>query len=265
MADHDAAHRPRAQASQLQCATMIPPKIQVFPNADGLAQAAARRVVDAARESIARSGTFTFTLSGGSTPKALYELLANDEYRDRIDWPRVEIFFGDERTVPPDHPDSNYRMANQALLSKVPIKPENIHRMRGEIDPEQAAKEYGQLLKRRFGDDGGPDLVLLGIGDDGHTASLFPHTAALRETKHRAFANPVPKLNTTRLTLTAPLINRAGEILVLSAGENKAPVIRQILEEPPDPDRLPIQMIFPASGNLTYLLDVAAASMRQEP
>src|SRR5947208_1819883 len=138
---------------------MTPPQIKVLPDPGALAHAAADHVVDAAREALRRGDTFTLTLSGGSTPKALYELLASDAYRDQIDWGRVEIFFGDERTVPPDHPDSNYRMAREALLSKVPIPPENIHRMRGEIDPEQAAKEYGQLLKQRFGDDGGPDLV----------------------------------------------------------------------------------------------------------
>ena len=240
---------------------MSSPQIQVVSTSADLARAAAERVVLAARDNIEQSGGFTLVLSGGSTPKTLYELLASDEHRNQIDWSRVEIFFGDERTVPPDHPDSNYRMASEALLTKVPINPEKIHRFRGEIDPEQAAKEYGQLLKQRFGDDGGPDLVLLGIGDDGHTASLFPHTSALRETKHRAVANPVPKLNTTRLTLTAPLINRAREVLVLAAGDKKAPVLREILEGAPDSDRLPIQMIWPISGNLIYLLDAAAAAM----
>src|SRR6187431_2231813 len=161
------------------------PKVKVFDTADLLAEAAAQHVVDAARDAIERSGSFTFTLSGGSTPKKLYTLLASPAYRDQIDWPRAEIFFGDERTVPPHHADSNYRMASETLLSKVRIPPQNTHRFRGEIDPNDAAKEYGQLLKQRFGDEDGPDLILLGIGDDGHTASLFPHTAALDEQKHR--------------------------------------------------------------------------------
>jgi len=243
---------------------MTPPQIRVLPTPDALAQAAAERVVDAARRNTERNGTFSLTLSGGSTPKALYTLLASDHYRGQIDWPEVEIFFGDERTVPPDHPDSNYRMAHQALLSKVPLKPGNIHRMRGEINPEQAAKEYGQLLKERFGDDGGPDLVLLGIGEDGHTASLFPHSPALKETRHRCVANPVAKLKTTRLTMTAPFVNRAREVDVLAAGAGKAKVLHEVLEGPDDPERLPIQRIQPKSANLLYLLDAAAAGMHED-
>jgi 6-phosphogluconolactonase len=240
------------------------PKIKVFQSIDELADAAAQHVVNAARTAMRESQSFTLTLSGGSTPKSLYTLLASMEYRDQIEWSRVEIFFGDERTVPPDHCDSNYRMANEALLSKVPIVPHNVHRLRGEIEPNEAAKEYGQLLKQRFGDEGGPDLILLGIGDDGHTASLFPHTAALAEQKHRCVANEVPKLNTMRLTVTAPFINRAREVLVLAAGASKAPVLRQALEGPRDPQRLPIQMIAPTSGELIFLLDATAAGMRDQ-
>src|SRR5688500_8238638 len=182
-------------------------EIKVLPDPAAVAAEAAERVVRAADEAIALAGRFSFVLAGGSTPKALYELLASDDFRDRIDWPNVEIYFGDERTVPPDHKDSNYSMANEALLRRVPIKPENVHRMRGEIDPNDAAVAYGKLLKERFGD-GGPDMILLGMGDDGHTASLFPGTEALNETKHRAVANRVDKLSTTRITLTAPFINR---------------------------------------------------------
>ena len=239
---------------------MTQPEIQVLPDPAAVAAEAAERVVRAADEEIALAGRFSFVLAGGSTPKALYELLASDEYRDQIDWPHVEIYFGDERTVPPDHEDSNYRMAHEAMLSKLPIADSHVHRMRGEVDPEEAAKDYGLLLKEKFGD-GGPDLVLLGMGDDGHTASLFPGTTALAETKHRAFANPVPKLNTTRLTMTAPFINRAREVIITVTGANKAQRLAEVLEGPRDPERLPVQLIQPQSGKLTWLIDTAAAGM----
>jgi 6-phosphogluconolactonase len=154
-------------------------------------------------------------------------------------------------------------MANDALLSKVPLAKEHIHRMRGEIEPEAAAKEYGELLKEKFGD-GGLDLVLLGMGDDGHTASLFPGTAALHEMKHRCVANHVEKLNTWRITMTAPFINRAAAVLILLAGKDKAARLHEVLEGPRDPDRLPIQMIQPEMGTLTWLLDAGAAGMHEE-
>jgi 6-phosphogluconolactonase len=239
---------------------MTKPEIKVLPDPAAVAAETAERVVRAADEAIALAGRFSFVLAGGSTPKALYELLAGDSFRDRIDWPHVEIYFGDERTVPPDHKDSNYGMARVTMLSKLPIPESNVHRMCGEIDPEEAAKEYGLLLKEKFGD-GGPDLILLGMGDDGHTASLFPGTSALREMKHRAFANPVPQLNTTRLTMTAPFINRAREVMVTVIGANKASRLAEVLEGPRDPERLPVQLVQPSSGKLTWLIDTAAAGM----
>src|SRR4029079_4519066 len=171
---------------------------------------------------------FSIALSGGSTPKALFELLASEAYRSRIDCPRVVFFLGDELTIPPDHTDSNYRMAREALLSKVPVPGDNVYRMAGERDPNTAAREYGQMLKEKFGD-GGIDLVLLGMGDDGHTASLFPETEALDETKHRCVANFVPKLNTWRLTLTAPFINRSAQVILLVSGASKAPGLPEAL------------------------------------
>jgi len=166
-------------------------------------------------------------------------------------------------TVPPDHKDSNYRMAREALLSKVPIPGDNVYRMAGERDPNTAAREYGQMLKEKFGD-GGIDLVLLGMGDDGHTASLFPETEALDETKHRCVANFVPKLNTWRLTLTAPFINRSAQVILLVSGASKAQRLQEVLEGAPDPRRLPVQLIKPASGRLTWLVDAAAAGMTGE-
>lgn len=235
---------------------MITPEIKVLPSPAEIAKEAAERIVAAA----GAAEQFSFVLSGGSTPKALYELLATEDFRDRIDWGRCHIYFGDERCVPPDHADSNYRMAKLALLSKVPIPGDNIYRIRGEINPNDAAIEYGKMLKERFGDRG-PDLVLLGMGDDGHTASLFPGTEALKETHHRCVANYVEKFKAWRVTLTAPFINRAENVLILAAGAGKAARLQEVLEGPQEPDRLPIQLIKPASGKLSWLLDSAAAGM----
>jgi 6-phosphogluconolactonase len=233
-------------------------EIKIVPDAKAVAESAAALIVGAATQAIQLSGTFTIALSGGSTPKTLFELLAGDEYREQIDWTKVEVFFGDERAVGPDDPESNYRMAKETLLSKVPIKRQNVHRMRGEIDPNEAAIEYGRLLKERFGEEGGLDLALLGMGDDGHTASLFPHTAALKEVRHRCVANFVPKLDTWRITMTAPFLNRSREVIVLVSGEKKAPVLREVLLGPRDPERLPIQMISPSHGKMIWLIDEAA-------
>ena len=244
---------------------MTQPEILVQSDPAAVAAEAALRFVDIANDEIERKGRFSVALAGGSTPKATYELLAAEPYRSQVDWSKVQVFFGDERTVPPDHADSNYRMAREALLSKVPIPDDNVHRMRGEIDPEQAAMEYGRMLKEKFGDEGGIDLVLLGMGDDGHTASLFPHTAALEEVKHRCVANRVEKLNTTRLTLSAPFINRALYVLVLVTGANKAARVAEVLEGEPDPQRLPIQLIDPVPpGKAIWLMDAAAAGMGEE-
>ena len=236
------------------------PEIKVVPDAAEVAHEAAERVIAAASRAADDGRSFSIALSGGSTPKALFELLASDAYKSRIDWRNVEVFFGDERTVPPDHQDSNYRMADEALLAKVPIPRDNIYRMAGERDPQQAAKQYGQMLKEKFGD-GGMDLVLLGMGDDGHTASLFPETEALDETKHRCVANFVPKLNTWRITLTAPFINRARAVMILVAGASKAKRLQEVLEGPREPRRLPIQLISPTTGQLSWLVDAAAAGM----
>jgi 6-phosphogluconolactonase len=239
------------------------PEIKVLPDATEIAHEAAERVIAAARRVADEGRTFSIALSGGSTPKTLFELLATDPYKSRVDWAKVEVFFGDERTVPPDHKDSNYRMAREALLSKVPIPGDNVYRMAGERDPNTAAREYGQVLKEKFGD-GGIDLVLLGMGDDGHTASLFPETEALNETKHRCVANFVPKLNTWRLTLTAPFINRSAEVIFLVRGASKARRLQEVLEGSPNPRRLPVQLIKPASGRLAWLVDAAAAGMTGE-
>jgi 6-phosphogluconolactonase len=242
---------------------MSQPEFKVLSDPKEVTAEAARRIVAAAGAKLADPHHFfSLVLSGGSTPKALYELLAGEPYRSQLNWSNVEIYFGDERCVPPDHPDSNFLMAHTAMLSKLPIPEPNIHRMRGELPPEQAATEYGQLLKDRF-HDRGPDVVLLGMGDDGHTASLFPGTTALSETKHRCIANFVPRLNTWRITMSYPFLNTAHQVMILATGANKAARIKEVLEGPKDLQRLPIQGIEPA-GQLTWLLDVAAAGMHQE-
>ena len=241
------------------------PDVRVYPDPPAVARAAAELVAWTAAESIARQGTFSLVLSGGSTPRLLHQILADpaQPYRSKIDWPKVEIYFGDERAVPPDHPDSNYRMAQETLLSRVPIAPQNVHRIRGEINPEETAIDYGRLLKSRFGETGGPDLTLLGMGDDGHTASLFPHTPAIDETRHRAVAHFVEKSTTGpswRITMTAPFINRSGTVAALITGAGKAQRLKEVLHGPRDPKRLPIQLITPRSGRLYWLVDQAAAS-----
>jgi len=239
------------------------PEIKVVPDAAEVAHEAAERVIAAASRAADEGRTFSIALSGGSTPKALFELLATDPYKSRIDWAKVEVFFGDERTVPPDHKDSNYRMAYEALLSKVPIPGENVYRMAGELEPHEAGRQYGQMLKEKFAE-GGLDMVLLGMGDDGHTASLFPETEALNETKHRCVANFVPKLSTWRITLTAPFINRSKDVMFLVGGASKAARLQEVLEGPRDPRRLPSQLIQPASGHLAWLVDAPAAGMTAE-
>lgn len=237
--------------------------MKVLADPPAVALAVAEMFLDSAREAIVRQGRFTVALSGGSTPRALYELLATDGFIGRVDWANVQIFFADERCVPPDDPQSNYGMVREILLRHLPMSEENIHRMKGEIDPQTAAIEYGQLLKQIFGE-GGLDLVLLGMGEDGHTASLFPHTAALAENHHRCTANYVEKLKAWRLTMTAMFINRSREAVMLVTGQNKAKTLQQVMEEAPDPQTFPVQMIRPLDGPVHWMLDAAAAGMIEE-
>jgi 6-phosphogluconolactonase len=238
-------------------------RINVLADPAAVARAAAELFVQSADEAIARQGRFSVALSGGSTPQALYALLASEPFINKVDWSKVHFYFADERCVGPADPQSNYGMVREILLNHLPIPSANVNRMKGEIDPHEAAIEYGQMLKSTFGD-GGLDLVLLGMGEDGHTASLFTHTAALAETRHRCVANFVEKLNAWRLTLSAPFINRAGAVALLVCGQSKAPAIQRVLEESPDPQKYPVLLIHPASGNLLWLLDAAAAGMDPE-
>lgn len=242
---------------------MTTPEIKVVPDPAALAAEGAERFVSAAGQAIAEQGKFCVALSGGRTPEAMFELLASDPYRSRVEWEKVQIFFGDERCVPPDSDQSNYHTAREALLRHVPIPGDNIYRIRGEIDPNQAAIEYGRMLKEKFGE-GGLDLAFLGMGPDGHTASLFPGTDALQETKHRAVANFVPKFNAWRVTMSAPFINRARRVVFLVAGADKAERVSEVLEGPRDTDRLPSQLIRPTDGQLTWILDAQAAGMGSE-
>jgi len=241
-----------------------------FPGVEELNQEAARRLVELAKVSIAAQGHFSLALSGGSTPEKLYNLLANAPYKDQFDWSKVLIFFGDERCVPPNHPDSNYRMASQALLSKVPLPSENIHRMHGEDPPEEAAAAYAQELEKAFGLEHGDgpspenfpsfDLILLGMGPDGHTASLFPGTQALQERGRPVTVNHVPRLNSDRITLTAPAINQAGQVWFLVVGEDKAEPLVRVLEGEFQPQTYPSQLVSPQHGKLLWMLDEAAAA-----
>lgn len=232
--------------------------VRVYENKQELAEAAARDFAQRAAQAIEERGRFTVALAGGSTPEATYEILARD-YADSIDWSRVHVFFGDERSVPPDHGDSNYRMAKEALLDHVPVG--SVHRMRGELSPEQAAKAYETELRDFFGDGGLPelDLIMLGIGGDGHTASLFPNTPALDVRDRLAAANPVQKLETVRLTLTAPVINAARAVVFAVAGEDKAEALKEILEGDASPRDYPAKLIQPAGGPV-WMVDQTAAS-----
>lgn len=224
--------------------------------------ATAEALVAAAAEAIAARGRFLLVLSGGSTPKALYQLLATPAFAGRIDWARTEVFWGDERCVPPDDPSSNYRMAREALLDWVPINPQAIHRLRGEDPPEQAAAAYEAELRRVFGAAATPrfDVVLLGMGDNGHTASLFPHLTAVREAKRWVVAEFVGEVSMWRLTLTPPALNAAARVLFVVVGADKADMLSRVLEGPRDVDALPAQVIAPADGALTWMVDVPAGS-----
>jgi 6-phosphogluconolactonase len=247
-------------------------KLKIFPDIEELNNFAAEKFVEIAKEAIEKRGQFTVALAGGSTPKALYELLASDRFKNNIDWSRVYFFFGDERHVPPDDPLSNFRMANESLFEPLKILKKNIFRwMTEEKHAEIVADDYEswiwdffvkqELLTKESDKEPAFDLVLLGMGADGHTASLFPFTEALGETEKLAVANPVEKLNATRLTLTFPVFNNARNIIFLIAGEEKAEALKAVLEGASEPEKFPSQNIKPENGNLFWLVDERAASL----
>ncbi len=239
--------------------------IVVADDPAGLYALAADALIDLARQSIQQHDRFTLALSGGQTPRGLHrELLAEHRRRD-VDWTKVAFFWGDERSVPPDDEASNFRMAKETLLKPLGIQKEQVHRFHTEIgDWPECAAAYQQRLSNvfRVSPPAFPvlDLILLGMGDDGHTASLFPFTEALRERKRWVVANPVPQLQTERLTMTAPCINAARNVWFLVAGQAKAARLAQVLNGPSDPDRLPSQLIQPDQGQLRWFADQAAVS-----
>jgi 6-phosphogluconolactonase len=242
--------------------------IRIFTDATPLTRRAAEEFVHAATAAVAESGSFTVALAGGSTPKALYALLVDDHaFRSRIPWDKMQVFFGDERHVPPDDKDSNFRMATDAMIAKSPLKPEQVTRIRGEYpDAVKAALEYQQALRAYFklqeGEHPRFDLVLLGMGEEGHTASLFPGTKALHATPERfVMHNWIGKLYTERITLTAPAINHANQVIFLVTRADKALALKAVLEGPYEPEQLPAQLIQPASGKLLWLIDQAAGNM----
>jgi 6-phosphogluconolactonase len=239
-----------------------PGNLVILENPEDVAAAAAARFVDLAAERITARGRFSVALAGGSTPKRAYELLAHDDHRNRVAWSKVHIFFGDERCVPPEDAESNYRMASQAMVSRLPIPAQNIHRMAGEGDPATSARLYEDELQSFFEGASWPrlDLVFLGMGDDGHTASLFPGTIALKEERAWVVANWVEKFKTFRITLTAPAINHAAHIVFIVTGESKARRLADVMRGPRDPERLPSQSIQPLDGSLEWCVDKAAAA-----
>jgi 6-phosphogluconolactonase len=243
--------------------------IRVLPTLDALMQAAADTIVADAAQAIDETGRFVLVLSGGSTPRRLYTLLTGPTYISRIAWDRVEVLFGDERCVPPDDAASNYRMARETLLTHVPVSPSRVHRIHGEDVPASAASAYELTLRAVLGTPRGApqpvvgrrlDLVLLGMGDNGHTLSLFPGSPTVHERGHWAVADTVDATPPTRVTLTSPVVNAAAHALFLVGGADKAPMLRRVLEGPHDPDALPAQLIAPTDGRLTWLTDAAAAA-----
>ena len=243
----------------------------VEPDPAALAWRAAQHLVELSEEAVSARGRVRIAVSGGSTPKATFALLADPAhpFLTRMPWEHIELFFVDERTVPPDHPDSNYRMTREALLDKVNLRPDQIHRIQGELEPEVAAAEYEYDLRRTFRLEGAEaprfDIVTLGMGDDGHTASLFPHTDAIHEIGRLVVANQVPQKDTWRVTLTWPVINHAREVFFLIAGQEKAQPLKEVFLGPKDVERLPSQLIWPASGILTLILDRQAAALLPSP
>ncbi|MDQ3800827.1 MAG: 6-phosphogluconolactonase [Acidobacteriota bacterium] len=234
-------------------------EVKIFPDVETLNEAAAGLIAEIAAKALQAGDKFSIALAGGSTPEALYKLLASGEFKNRIDWTKTLVFFGDERCVAPDEAESNYRMASEALLSRVPLLPENVFRLRGEIEPEKAVAEYEEIIKKTLGENARFDLVLLGMGDDGHTASLFPETKALRETERLVAANFVEKLNANRLTLTFRALNAAKNVLFLATGAKKAAMIKKVLST--ETIDLPASLIKPENGSCFWFLDREAASL----
>ncbi len=241
--------------------------IRILVDGAAIARRAAQEFVKVAAAAVREKNAFHVALAGGSTPKALYSLLVSDPaLRSQVPWDKIHVFFGDERHVGPAHPDSNFRMASEVMLSTAPLGSDRVTRIKGEYpDAEQAAREYEQALASHFQLSAGElprfDLLLVGMGNDGHTLSLFPGTKALHAVGRIAVRNWVGKLYTDRITLTAPAACNAAEILFMVTGADKAPALRAVLEGPYEPEQLPAQLLQPKNGKLLWLVDTAAGTM----
>jgi len=253
-------------------ARRIEVEYRVYEGADALSRAAAEHFLETAQAAVKARGKARIAISGGSTPKRTFALLANpaEPFLKAMPWGQIELDWVDERCVPPDHPDSNYRMTCEAMLDKVPLKPEQVFRIEGELEPDAAAARYESTIRAQFRLEGAEvpqfDVLALGMGDDGHTASLFPHTAALHELGRIAVANHVPQQKESwRVTLTRPVIVEAAEVFFLIGGKDKADPLHRVLQGPYDPETLPSQLIQPKSGRLLYLLDKDAAALLPPP
>lgn len=236
--------------------------IRLYADHEALSRAAAELFTTETRAALKNNGRASVALSGGGTPRRTYEFLAHPPYRDQVTWEKIHIFWGDERCVPPDDPKSNERMARETLLKHVPIPPEQIHPIRCEQSSVKAAEQYEKLLRSHFGSCGARfDLVFLGLGENGHTASLFPGTAVLNEQKLWSADVFVAEQNLHRVTLTAPAINMASKVAFLVSGTPKASVLKEVLEGPSDPQQLPAQLIRPVDGRLIWLVDDEAGRL----
>lgn len=242
--------------------------VKIFSTPVTLAQAAAECFLDTAEKAIQERGLFSVSLSGGSSPQMLYRLLATEPYSERADWSRVHFFFGDERCVPPDHPESNFRKARQNLFDHIPVPEENIHRILAERKPEESAEAYEETLLKFFSSLSDEedrtrasfDLVLLGMGDDGHTASLFPGTPAIHEETRWVIAQYIDRLAAWRITLTPAILNRATHVLFLVEGAAKSWTLQKVIYGAYQPDRYPAQVIRPSDGDVVWMVDEAAAT-----
>ncbi len=243
--------------------------IDVQPTPDAAMRAAVERLADGAVRAVDASGRFTIALSGGATPRGLYTLLATPPYATHVPWPAARVFWSDERCVPPDDAASNYRLACETLLKHVPVAPEHVHRVRGEDEPFAAAVLYEREIRTALQTPHGPpttkpgarfDVILLGLGDNGHTASLFPYSPVLDERERWAIAAEVDTTPPVRITLTAPVINAAALVVFVVVGAAKAPALRLVLEGPRDPVALPAQLVDAIDGDVCWIIDAAAAA-----
>jgi 6-phosphogluconolactonase len=243
---------------------MAEPKLMILDDAQSLYVHAAEEIAHFAGEAICTHAEFTLCLTGGSTPARTYELLA-ERFRLSVDWKEVQFFWGDERCVAPNDQASNFGMANRTMLSQLELRPDQVHRMRGEDAPAEGAREYEQQLRAHFGLEDGEfprfDLILLGLGENVHIASLFPGIPALHERERLAVAVEVDAPQRHRITLTPPVLNNAAHVIFLVEGQHKAAAVKSAIEGPRDPDRFPAQIVNPPNGDVLWLLDRAAASM----